>query len=35
MPVMLDNLKWFDVFEVELDKGATLETVFIGDIVTF
>ena len=25
----------FDVLEVELDKGATLETIFMQDIVTF
>ena len=25
----------FDVFDIELDKGAALETAFMGDIVTF
>ena len=25
----------FDVFKVEPDKGATMETAFLGDIVTF
>ena len=25
----------FDAFDIELDKGAALETAFMGDIATF
>ena len=33
---LLNNLEVvFNVFEIKLDKDATLETVFMGDIVSF